>query len=139
MWKEDLKFGINYEKKLLQHLLHEGDVVSHSPDKKNKGYDFILNGIQYEVKTDRFKSGNICIEVACNGKKSGITTTTADVWLYYIISNSMLINIPTEELKKIVENHTFYQCKGGDRKASLLNLVKINDIPKEYISTVLIE
>lgn len=139
MWKEDLSFGTDYEKKILQYLSHECDLVIHSPDKKNKGYDFIINGIRYEVKTDRYKSGNICIEVGCNGSASGIITTTADVWLYYIVCNNMLINIPTQELKKIVENHTFCQCKGGDRKASLLNLIKINDIPKEYISIVPIE
>ena len=40
-----------------------------------------------EVKTERdwwFKTGNIAIEVECNGKPSGIMATKADYWVHIL-------------------------------------------------------
>ena len=94
----------------------------------------ILTG-KLEVKTDfkTHKTGNIAIEVECNGKPSGLSTTEADWWLFNIRipkEEPMLLIISRHRLRKIAQQHIHrgHVMMGGDNKASKLVLVPISEI-----------
>jgi hypothetical protein len=59
-----------------------------------KEYDFVLTKneqrVHVEVKSDNLtqRTGNLCIEFECNKKPSGITATTADYWVYYVVNKN---------------------------------------------------
>jgi len=86
-----------------------------------------------EVKSDSMahRTGNIFVEVYSRGKQSGISTTTADFWIYKIENNDSAIIIPTNRLKSLVKkyyNGNF--TKGGDDNTSLGVLIPISEIFK---------
>jgi hypothetical protein len=90
----DLEFGQVYEKKLQDLLTEKGRI---------------------EVKTDRMahSTGNIVVEFESRGKPSGIATTKADYWCFWIEQTGVGIFIPTEKLRTIAE-----KCRvvaGGDK------------------------
>jgi hypothetical protein len=82
-----------------------------------------------EVKTDSMahSTGNAFIEVYSRGKLSGISTTTADYWLYRIEANGTAVLIKTERLKSLVKKyHAINGFKeGGDENSSKGVLVPI--------------
>ena len=48
-----------------------------------------------EVKTERDKwknTGNICIEIRCNGKPSGISTTGSSVWIHLLFYKNRMFH-----------------------------------------------
>lgn len=94
----------------------------------------VLTG-KLEVKTDykAYKTGNIAIEIECNGKPSGLSTTEANWWLFNIRIPSeepMLLIISRRRLRKIAQMHMHRGnvMMGGDKKASKLVLVPIQEI-----------
>jgi len=99
----DLNFGKTWEA-VAQRLV--GGAITPSPDGIFKPYDFISEGIKYEVKADRlaFKYGGntMFIEYECNGSPSGISTTEADYWIYFMVSPSgtfKCFQIPVADLR----------------------------------------
>ena len=97
-----------------------------------KEYDLIIDDlmpIYYEVKADRFayKYEQFCIEYECNNLKSGIQTTTADYYGYFIIKPDLTYNlyiIPVIDIKEIINNNKYNCIKiGGDRKASKFYII----------------
>lgn len=118
----DLTFGNQWERNLLNYIEH--DTVVFSP-KGCKGWDVELeyqgNKVRYEVKADRMahRTGNLAIEFACNNVPSGITTTEADFYAYFIIRDGLephLYLIPTADLKAMMEEpkEEWRTVKGGD-------------------------
>jgi hypothetical protein len=103
----DLKFGEVWEHKLHDLLTEKGKV---------------------EVKTDRMahKTGNIVIEFESRGKPSGIATTGADYWMYWIENSGIGIFIPTDKLREIVG--TCRVVRGGDDNTSRMYLVPLQSI-----------
>tara|TARA_R100001443_G_scaffold35589_8_gene49396 strand:- start:6814 stop:7248 length:435 start_codon:yes stop_codon:yes gene_type:complete len=88
-----------------------------------------------EVKTDfkAYKTGNIAIEVECNGKPSGISTTEADWWLFNIRipkGESMMLIISASRLTKLAQMHLHmgHFVMAGDRNASKCVLVPIEQV-----------
>lgn len=134
-FQKDLKQGKKYEKIALNYL--EYDTVEHI-EGNFKEYDFIITiqdeKYKIEVKSDRQASstGNLAIEYECNNKLSGISTSLADFWIYFIVypDRDECYKIPTNELKEIIKN-----CKsviGGDNNLSkmyLINKLKL----KQYL------
>ena len=129
-FQKDLTQGKKYEKIALNYL--EYDTVQHK-EGNFKEYDFIIsktidnNLIEHkiEVKSDRQASstGNLAIEYECNNKPSGISSSEADFWIYFIVfpDRDECYKIPTNELKEIIK-----PCKkvvGGDRNLSKMYLV----------------
>jgi hypothetical protein len=135
-WKEHLQFGQKYERLLLKYLSKKDDVIYHPQDEICTGYDFSINGIKYEVKADRIghKTGNICIEIEQSNKLSGLSTTTSDRWLYYLVESKLLINIPVKTLRKIIKQDNFNIRYGGYLSKSRFILIPISLIPKRYQS-----
>ena len=85
---KQLSQGQEYEKKSLEYL----DYDDYKHDKKyRKEYDLIIikdgKEIKIEVKSDRQASqtGNLAIEYECNRKPSGISSTEADFYIYFIV------------------------------------------------------
>ena len=119
MFKEDLTLGQYFEYD--SYKLSEG---------KFKPYDIVLlyNKKKYkiEVKADRLaaKTGNFAIEFQCNGKLSGILTTEADVYVYYVIKPvEDVYIIPVSKLKKLIQQKKYIRTvKGGDNYNSNMYL-----------------
>ena len=134
-FNEQLSQGQKYEKKCLEYL--EYDTVVHK-EGYFKEYDLVINkdgvDIKIEVKSDRqaSRTGNLAIEYECNKKPSGITSTEADYWIYFIVypDRDECYIIPIEKLRELVKS--CHKVRGGDgmrSKMFLLNKEKV----KEFI------
>ena len=136
-FQKDLKTGHEYEKRSLLYL----DYDTHEFIKGyHKEYDLEIikddKKITIEVKSDKQASltGNLAIEYKCNKKPSGITSTTADFWVYFIVYSDReeCYKIPTEELKELVKG-----CKkvsGGDGMRSRMYLLNKSIVQKYLIN-----
>lgn len=130
----DLRFGNKYEKefcnimKLDKYMISEGNF---------KYFDVLdeKNNITYEIKADRqtFKTKNIAIEIECNKKPSGLMTTDADNWVYFVVKDNdeydMYI-IPTDKLRELIKDNKKV-IYGGDNRKSKIHLLKL-ELIKEY-------
>ena len=94
----------------------------------------VLTG-KLEVKTDfmAHKTGNIAVEIECNGKPSGLTTTEANYWLFNIRipkAEPMMLIISRQRLKRLVQMHLHrnHYCMGGDKNASKLVLIPVSEV-----------
>lgn len=115
-FRADLTFGKTWEEVASRIV---GGAVEKAPEGKFKPYDFISNGLKYEVKADRlaYKYGGntMFIEFECSGKPSGISTTEADFWFYFMVHPSGSWKawcIPVAELKQMCVGCIVK--KGGD-------------------------
>ena len=127
---KDLKQGQKYETKCLEYL--DYDSVIH---KKGyfKEYDLTIfkNGhpIKIEVKSDRqaSKTGNLAIEYECNNNPSGITSTKADYWVYFVVypDREECYKIPIDDLKNIIKDCR--KVSGGDGYKSRMYLLNKNN------------
>jgi len=90
----------------------------------------IFENSTIEVKNDLKapKTGNLFIEYMSRGKLSGISTTEADYWCFYV--GEVFMIIPTAKLKAIVEKlkDTNAERLGGDNDTSMGVLLKITDL-----------
>jgi hypothetical protein len=130
----DLAFGQVWEKKLLDYIEH--DTVEFAPP-RCKGWDLELTHdgvkVKYEVKSDRraYLTGNVAIEISCSNKPSGINTTEANFYAYFIVPPADTPNlylIPTDCLKELIIDKKYRRVKGGDGWRSEMVLVPINDL-----------
>jgi len=89
----------------------------------------LFGNAKVEVKTDSIahKTGNMFIEVYSRGIASGISTTTADYWLYKIEGKDTAIIISTKRLRELVRKfHKEDGFKvGGDNNSSTGVLVPL--------------
>ena len=114
-------------------------------------YDIVLEDINsnqkktIECKYDKksAETGNICIEVGCNGRLSGLLVTTADFWMITDTFKGYLIK--TENIRKCIhekENEIEYKPKcwvkqEDDNHYKQMNMFLIpNDIFVEYCDEV---
>ena len=91
-----------------------------------------------EVKTERDKwydTGNMAIEVKCNGKKSGLAVTKADWWFHIFAKDGQvkgMLCLPVRELKNICNgmqrNNKLRKVMGGDGDRSELLLLPIKEV-----------
>jgi hypothetical protein len=102
-FKKDLAFGQTYQELAKKYIGDE--VVIDSPVGLFKDYDFKTNIASYEVKSDRLAHKYGCqtmfIEFECNGKESGIASTKADYWFYFMVKPEgfVLYKLPVGILK----------------------------------------
>lgn len=91
----------------------------------------LLQSKTLEVKRD-FKAsqtGRVFVEFFCRGKPSGVATTEADHWAF-IMDGGIVIILPTERLKELVEEakEKGKTVSGGDSNVSqgaLINLERL--------------
>ena len=89
-----------------------------------------------EVKREREevwrKYKNIAIEIRCDGKLSGISTTTAKTWIHILDGGGGAFIFPVDELKKKIKKRqdegTLKLRMGGDNKASQLAVIPIDEV-----------
>ena len=129
----DLTLGNEWESKLLNYVEH--DTFTFAPP-LCKGWDVATtyqdHTVKWEVKSDRMacRTGNVAIETRCNGIPSGITSTEADYYAYFVLqpaSDPTLYMIPTEHLRTMVTKN-YRMVRGGDRYASEMVLVPIEHL-----------
>lgn len=143
-FQTDLLFGLYYEKIAIKYLLpydrfkiSEGNFKDYDI-RTYKKIDTKNLYTYYEVKSDKigYKTGNICIEIKCNGKPSGLSATKADYWIYFVIHKNMktydVYRIKTKRLKRLCDGKRVF-C-GGDSGTSEFHLLKIKDIEKYKIN-----
>jgi hypothetical protein len=133
----DLKIGNQYEKKYVDMIDYDSYEISKGCFKP---YDIkVVNGditTTYEIKADRMtaKTGNVVIEYACNGKPSGITSSEADYWVYFIVGTDEYIKISTADLRQLITDKKYTRSlKGGDGWRSQMYLFP-KTVFQEYIS-----
>lgn len=120
---EDLKLGNEYEKQALTFFNYN---KVHFPSGNFKEYDFILDDkIKIEVKCDRMAhiTGNFAFEFKCFDKPSGITTTKADYYIYFIKYTGEAYKIPIKNILRACEMPDMI-VKGGDYNKSYMYLIK---------------
>ena len=138
-FQNQLSQGQKYEKICLEYL--EYDTVKHMKG-SFKEYDLIIykgeEEIKIEVKSDRqaSKTGNLAIEYECNKKGSGITTTEADYWIYFIVhpDRDECYKIPIDDLNNIVK--TCRKVSGGDGMRSRMYLLNKSRIQNYLIEKI---
>jgi len=133
-FNSDLAFGNIYEKKLVELIPNESYLIKEGyfPD-----YDVEITNnnimVTYEVKADRYtyKTNNVAIEFECNNSPSGIATTTADYYAYFVIKPYNLFElyiIPTNIIKSKIEEKEYKKILlGGDNKRSRLYIMDLNN------------
>lgn len=101
-FRSDLAFGKRWER-IAADLV--GGVAEFS-EGCVKGWDFQVEGKKYEVKADRlaYKWGSktMFIEYSCGGVPSGISTTEAEEWFYFMVNpdgSATGFRIPVVQLK----------------------------------------
>lgn len=130
-FEDDLKFGELWEKKyiLIKHLQPN---EYKKMEGKFKEYDFeIYDVINYtvEIKTDRMThfTNNICIEYESFFQNSGIETTTADIWIYFVVKPNNkfdMYEIPVPILKQLIQLRRYQRTVKdyqGNSKSYLFN------------------
>jgi hypothetical protein len=131
MFKSDLAFGQKYEDIFIESVL-KNPVGLERPAGKFSGYDLALNGERYEVKADRqtYKTGNFCIEVSCNDRPSGIATTQATRYIYFVVypdGDYDIYNIPTSYILQLLMEQKYRRgMRGGDGGRSYFYLFSKN-------------
>ena len=91
-----------------------------------------------EVKTERDiwkRTRNIAIEVRCNGKLSGLSSTEAKTWIHWLTNDGEIIGgyiIPVQQLRKRVkrlhEEGIAKTVMGGDGNKAQMILVPIDKL-----------
>ena len=91
-----------------------------------------------EVKTERdkwYETGNMAIEVSCNGKKSGLSVTKSDWWFHIFVLDDKvkgMLCLPVGELKNIcngmIRNGKSRKVMGGDGDRSEMLLLPIKEV-----------
>ena len=95
-----------------------------------KAYDAVLDDVKYEFKAEKLikKYGNICIEYACSGKPSGITTTEADVYLIMSIVDDSIEEcwkIPVQIIREKIASKMYHRdTRGGAGHAAQMYLFR---------------
>ena len=140
-FSSDLEFGNSYEMKLLEHIDYDEYFIS----KGNfKPYDIkILKDkkyIRYEVKADRlaYKTNNIAIEYECSEKPSGINTTRAKYYAYFIVKPNDLYDlyiVPVKNINELIKDEKYKKIvSGGYLFKSKMYLFDLNLFSKYIVS-----
>ena len=109
-----------------------------------KGERFVKEVLQgngkIEVKTERDKwagTGNIAIEIRCNGNLSGLSATESDTWVHLLSVDDNIIggfifntDYLKDKVKKVVADGKAKITKGGDFNASQMVLLPIEELFK---------
>jgi hypothetical protein len=87
-----------------------------------------------EVKTERdwwFKTGNIAIEIECNGKPSGVMATTSDYWCHILADGKKdycRMIFDTSTIKRLAKKYIKTTKNGGDGWRSKFVLIPLAEI-----------
>lgn len=95
-------------------------------------YLILGKGSKVEVKTDSkaHKTGNMYIEVYSRDKASGISTTTADYWVYIIKETDSALIVKVSKIRELVKKYHGLNgfTLGGDNDTSKGVLIPIKEL-----------
>lgn len=139
-FKDDLKFGNIYEKKLINLIPNDNYKIMEG---NFPFYDIeiIKDDIntKYEVKADRYtyKTNNIVIEYECRAKPSGINISQSNYYAYYVVNPNNkddLYIIPTNDIKEYIKNRNYKRIiSGGDNGVSKMYIFDKNIFSKYIV------
>lgn len=132
-FQSDLEFGEQKQKDVIA-VLETFFLVKESVG-YDKEKDLEVWG-KIEVKYDRkaHQTGNIALEVRCNGKISGLSTTKSQAWVICTDDGCWLC--PLKDLRALAKTYgTHQECwdnliRGGDNNQSEIALVPYTEIKK---------
>jgi len=131
---KDLEFGRRYEE--LAASMVSSSPIEWSPNKAFKAWDFRTPTTTYEVKADRLahRYGNAFIEFECSSLASGICSSEADMWIYFVIRGEELdaYCIPRLELLELCKGCVVKS--GGDNYRSRGYIVPLIRLKKFLVS-----
>ena len=112
-FQQDLQFGQRWEDIFIQQFAKHNSIL-YRPKGYFREFDVEIDGIRYEVKADKrtHSTNNVCIEYEHTGKPSGISTTTADFYIYFVISpdNSYVVyKIPTHYIRELIDAKKYHR------------------------------
>lgn len=91
-----------------------------------------------EVKTERDiwkTTGNICIEVRCGGKPSGLSTTESSTWVHLLshkghIEGGFLfkVDVLKDKIRNLQKEGSLKMVMGGDNNVSQMVLLPIKEL-----------
>ena len=95
-----------------------------------------ISKIEVKAEIDKWRdTGNIAIEIRCNGKLSGLSGPKADPWCHVLSHKNeikMILIFPIDELKRIVrelvDKKEAKVVMGGDNNKSQLVLVPLDKL-----------
>lgn len=115
-----------------------------APDGQFKPYDFRIDlrnmldhpffeerhEVKYDVGSER--TGNVAIEYACNGKPSGVMTSSADIWDIVVKDKIFAIErtVLLAEVMRAVFRNSAMLRKGGDGGKARMLLIEVRELPK---------
>lgn len=113
----DLKFGLYYGNKI-----------------------FCEKEIKFEIKTDKYaNTGNLAFEYKDNGVESGVFTTTAEYFIYFMprFETDNIYIIKSEKLKNLLseEKWNIYFHYGGDIGKTLNFIIPKNEFDSHFIAS----
>ena len=102
---------------------------------KEKELAKILFEKKIEVKSDKLwkKTGNVAVEVKCNGKPSGISVSEAEFYAFILDDNNTINGIailPISKLKEIARKYKKNRVFGGDNNLAEMILIPIDELLK---------
>ena len=106
------------------------------------GEDFVRDmqsgNTMIEVKTERDiwkNTGNIAVEIRCNGKPSGISTTGSKLWIHLLsykdkIEGGFIFDVTNlkDKIRKLLKEKKAKIVMGGDFDASQMVLLPIKEL-----------
>jgi hypothetical protein len=133
MFQQDLNFGKKWEKQAISMIPDDETLAEVAPNGAFKPWDFKTNLNKYEVKADRlaYKYGckTMYIEYECNGSPSGISSTEADFWFYFMVKPNgeyVCYEIPVPLLREKCKN-PLRSVSGGDGMRSRGHIVDVRE------------
>ena len=91
-----------------------------------------------EVKTERDiwkNTGNIAVEVRCNGVPSGISTTGSSVWVHLLSYNNKIeggfifaVDVLKDKIRSLLKEEKARLVMGGDFNSSQMVLIPIREL-----------
>lgn len=107
--------------------LMEGNIIE---------FDIKNETLKYEIKACRYAltTHNLCIEFEYKNKPSGISTSTADFWIYYVVDKynktkiyEYYYEIPSQYIKDLIKDKRWKKKqRGGDNYKSYFYLFDEN-------------
>jgi len=141
-FRKDLEKGQVGEKVIANFLQTKGFTIQGFNNTKD--YDILTSKgdkmVTFEIKTDEYETykgetGNMFLEIKCNGKDSGIRASTADYFVYYYPQLESAWFIKLSNLNSLTRIpglfHTSYGC-GDDNK--VIGLIASRESMKEYFT-----
>lgn len=124
-FQQDLEAGNEGEREIAAYLKKKG--LEPIEFRKDWRWDIKCQGKRgtttFEVKTDTYEkwrgyTGNMFIEKTCSGKASGISTTEADIFVYYFPHLNEAWFIKTEKLRKNLPQFHITYSNGDEGRVS---------------------